>query len=197
MRIAQRYSFCDKNDLTLQKIQLIKKQNMRISILIILSFFFTSAFSQLNQEIEDVKHNQIILIGEIDKTGFLLDNYKSWYTESYSNYQLDSNVIHQLKTIINPDELEIKIFLASWCSDSREQVPRFIKIIDSLNIEISINFYALDANKSCPNINSSEFGIERIPTFIFYKLGQEIGRIIETPKQTLEHDFLEIILNKS
>ena len=35
--------------------------------------------------------------------------------------------------------------------------------------------------------------IEAIPTFIVYRKDAEIGRIVETPKTTLEADLLEIL----
>jgi hypothetical protein len=38
-----------------------------------------------------------------------------------------------------------------------------------------------------------ELKVERVPTFIFYRDGKEIGRIIENPKTSLIEDFLEIV----
>jgi hypothetical protein len=35
--------------------------------------------------------------------------------------------------------------------------------------------------------------IERVPTFIVYKNNLEIGRIIETPEETLEKDLSKIV----
>ena len=35
--------------------------------------------------------------------------------------------------------------------------------------------------------------IELVPTFIFYRDGDEIGRIIETPQQSIEEDTYRIL----
>jgi len=35
--------------------------------------------------------------------------------------------------------------------------------------------------------------IKRVPTFIIYENGEEIGRIIETPKKSLEKDLEKIV----
>ena len=35
--------------------------------------------------------------------------------------------------------------------------------------------------------------IELVPTIIFYKDGSEIGRIVETPVESMEKDLLKII----
>jgi hypothetical protein len=52
------------------------------------------------------------------------------------------------------------------------------------------------------NVNRDKQGLENevagldinfVPTFIFYKAGEEIGRIIEMPYETLEKDMLEFV----
>jgi hypothetical protein len=41
---------------------------------------------------------------------------------------------------------------------------------------------------------AEELDIEFVPTIIFYKDGSEIGRIVETPAESLEKDLLKILL---
>jgi len=38
------------------------------------------------------------------------------------------------------------------------------------------------------------FNVSRVPTFVFYKKGEEVGRIIEKPVLSLENE-LHILLN--
>ena len=38
-----------------------------------------------------------------------------------------------------------------------------------------------------------DLDIELVPTFIFYRNGEELGRIVETPEDTLEKDLAEIV----
>jgi thiol-disulfide isomerase/thioredoxin len=86
--------------------------------------------------------------------------------------------------------------MGSWCGDSQEQVPKFYKIISLLNFdENKIQLIAVDRKKHAREYDAlvQSLNIELIPTFIFYKNGKEIGRIIETPKETLEADILEIL----
>lgn len=167
---------------------------MKIQILFILVLIHFSSFSQINQEIEDQKHEQIILIGEINKQGLLMDEYKEWFVHEYDAYEVDSITLIELsKEIKKSKELEIIIFLATWCSDSREQVPRFYKILDQLDIDVKLTVYALDEFKECPDADVPSYKIERVPTIIFYKSDKKIGRIIETPDASLEKDLLEIL----
>jgi hypothetical protein len=39
-----------------------------------------------------------------------------------------------------------------------------------------------------------EYGITNVPTFIVSYRGMEMGRIIESPKTTLEGDLVELLL---
>jgi thiol-disulfide isomerase/thioredoxin len=84
--------------------------------------------------------------------------------------------------------------MGSWCSDSQREVPRFIKIMDSIGYNINtLTLINVDTKKQAENTSVSQLKIERIPTFIFTKDGKEIGRIVESPHERLENDMLKII----
>ena len=52
---------------------------------------------------------------------------------------------------------------------------------------------AVDRNKEDLNGEVDSLAIELVPTFIFYREGKEIGRIEESPRETLEKDFNKIV----
>ena len=52
----------------------------------------------------------------------------------------------------------------------------------------------VDKNKKGKRDEIEGLAIELVPTIIFYKDEKEIGRIIETPKDTLEKDMLDILM---
>ena len=51
----------------------------------------------------------------------------------------------------------------------------------------------MDRNKSSSGTEIQSLNIELVPTFIFYKNENEIGRIIETPEISIESDMLKIL----
>jgi tetratricopeptide (TPR) repeat protein len=53
-----------------------------------------------------------------------------------------------------------------------------------------------DAYKQSPTGEEKGLNIHRVPTFIFYKDGKEVNRIVESPKTTFEHDLKAIIDGK-
>jgi len=90
--------------------------------------------------------------------------------------------------------IEVTVFFGAWCSDSKRQVPRFLRIADNARMDPDqIHFYALDRTKKSSDGLTERFAIERVPTFIFMKEGKEVGRITEEPKNTLEADMLAIL----
>jgi thiol-disulfide isomerase/thioredoxin len=89
---------------------------------------------------------------------------------------------------------EVLVFFGGWCSDSRREVPHFLKIADRAGFAAgSIKLYSLDRTKKSPDGLTEQFGIQFVPTFIFMREGGEVGRIVESPKATLEQDMLEIL----
>jgi hypothetical protein len=90
--------------------------------------------------------------------------------------------------------VETLVFLGTWCSDSRHHVPRFLKVIDLARPSLQrVTLIGVDRNKKSPAGTESRYHIERVPTFIFMKNGEEIGRITESPQTTLEGDMLSIL----
>jgi len=87
--------------------------------------------------------------------------------------------------------------MGTWCSDSRREVPRFYKILDSLNFpSAKVKLIMVDRKKEAAEVNIASLNIELVPTMIIYNDGLEIGRIVETPKETLEKDLAAILTKK-
>ena len=86
------------------------------------------------------------------------------------------------------------VFFGTWCSDSRREVPHFLKIADDCGIDSSrIRLYGVDRSKKSRDGLTETYHIDRVPTFIFLKNGTEVGRITEKPAGTLEADMLSIL----
>lgn len=120
-------------------------------------------------------------------------DYPEWQ-QIEQDYQPQEKILTKLKTIQVP--FQVKIFLATWCPDSRREVPRFFKILhqSGLDKQTDVKMWAVDRKLNTVQNLSRTFGIKRVPTFIFYRAGKEIGRIVETPQALyLEEDVLSII----
>ncbi|NOZ60513.1 MAG: thioredoxin family protein [Calditrichaeota bacterium] len=110
------------------------------------------------------------------------------------NYQPDSAAIGFLKNF--SQDITVTILLGTWCPDSRREVPRFLKVMSSAhNPHFQYELFGLDRAKKDSLGMGEKFAVEYVPTFVVLKNGKEIGRIIETPTETIEQDLVEILLN--
>ena len=84
--------------------------------------------------------------------------------------------------------------MGTWCSDSRREVPRFFKILDAVNYPSDkVAIICVDEDKKTRGNELTGLKIELVPTLIFYKNGNELGRIVESPNDTLEKDIIKIL----
>jgi thiol-disulfide isomerase/thioredoxin len=92
------------------------------------------------------------------------------------------------------ENVNVTVVMGTWCSDSRREVPHFYKIVDYLGFdESNIDLICVDRAKVGVADEVDGLNIKLVPTFIFYKDGEELGRIVETPEGTLEKDISEIM----
>jgi thiol-disulfide isomerase/thioredoxin len=123
-------------------------------------------------------------------------NYIRWFQTNYERYTPDAATINKLKADLQ--DYEVLLFMGTWCGDSKREVPRFYKILDAADFpEYQLTVVALSGKaelyKQSPQHEEAGLNIEYVPTFIVYKDGLEIGRIIEQPHNSLEKDLLTII----
>lgn len=173
---------------------------MKSIFTIIISILATvTAMGQTPDRAFDEKSQTQILIGMTDAKYLLEGEFGVSYNTEYSNYKADSAQISQISSLLqNSDtEIQLTIVLATWCGDSKEQVPRFYKINSLLNVPFqNIKVICVDRQKKAGSLDIAELKIEKVPTFIFYRNGIEIGRITETPLVTIESDIIKILSTK-
>jgi hypothetical protein len=122
----------------------------------------------------------------------ILANGKEWQ-EKHDRYEPAADMLDALKAKLGAD-MKIEVYLGLWCPDSRNNVPPFIKILDGLGTGLPVRYFSVPrkANKDVKYF-VEELKVERVPTFIFYRGGGEIGRIVENPKAGMIEDFMEIV----
>jgi thiol-disulfide isomerase/thioredoxin len=169
------------------------KMNKLLLVIILLSSIVIG--EEKNKIIIDGKSGKPILIGICDREAFVDTNFAWWFNSGYKFYYPNEETINQIKAI--DYTYNVTIVMGTWCSDSRRETPRFYKLLDEINFpEEKLTLVNVDRDKNGISFDVSELNIEFVPTFIICKDGVELGRIIESPKNSLEEDFLEIVTSK-
>lgn len=137
-----------------------------------------------------------MLLGKINQEALLQEPFKEWFQANKDEYTPQQAIIEQLRSPLA--SYTITAFMGTWCGDSKRQTPRFYKILEAANFPL--NRFTLvgvdrqrDAYKKSPGGEQEGLNIHRVPTFIFYKNGKEINRIVESPVASLEEDMLQIM----
>ncbi|RMD50756.1 MAG: thiol reductase thioredoxin [Ignavibacteria bacterium] len=167
------------------------------TFIIIFFLIITTSFAQSFKLTEDPKSHKPMLIGNISLEQLKDSSFYWWYNSEYNFYQIDQDALNEIKNNLFED-LRIKIFFGTWCSDSRRELPRFIKILDSLKFnKVNYELIAIDRDKKGLKDETEGWNVELVPTIIFLDKDEELGRIIESPEESLELDFETIIKKKS
>ncbi len=150
---------------------------------------------EFNTVITDEKTGKPMLIGYTTLEAFNDTSFSEWWNSAYNKYEVDSAAVEELK--VKLQDVDIKIVMGTWCSDSRREVPHFYKILDEINYPTE-KVTLITVNRDKRGLENEVEGLEIhfVPTFIFSKDDKELGRIVEMPYNTLEEDVLEILSGK-
>ncbi|WP_127139510.1 thioredoxin family protein [Flagellimonas marinaquae] len=153
---------------------------------------------EFNKEII-IENGRQLLVGQINLEGLQTQPYNHWFQQGLDSYQVDETLTTVLKEKLN--EYHIKLFLGTWCGDSKRETPRFIKILKAIDFPMDqLEIIALDYRKghykTSPTGEEKGLNIIKVPTIIFYKDGKEVNRIVESPLESLEEDIAQIIFQK-
>lgn len=151
-----------------------------------------------NQEPANVTEpydDTIILIGPATVEGFQQEPFSDWYNENYDSYVVNDSIAALIKNSIG--DIKIKTFMGTWCEDSQRETPNFIKILKHIDFDFDNHkLITVNSEKTTPQEFEKGLNLTNVPTFIFYKDGKELNRIVEYPLESLEQDMLKVITNQ-
>jgi thiol-disulfide isomerase/thioredoxin len=164
-----------------------------------------TASADLNQTVKtdesaehfiDFRDASTWILGDMNPDRLYDPPHGDWFMRGFNDFQPDSTAMAEVMKL-DTAGLRITVVLGTWCPDSRREVPHFMKIVDLWGFpKEKIHMIGVDLDKIAPLGDFSLLGIQRVPTFIFYKNKIEVGRIIETPVTSLEQDMLKILKEK-
>lgn len=169
---------------------------MKLILLILALAVITVNAQDKSKIIIDEKSEKPMLVGITGRQALQDTSFSWWFNSEYETYEVRTADLENVSGKIK--DFDITIVMGTWCSDSRREIPRFYKILDSLNYPSDkVKLIMVDRNRKGLNGEADSLGIELVPTIIFYHDGRESGRITEAPKETLEKDTYNIIEGKN
>ncbi|HMB51942.1 MAG TPA: thioredoxin family protein [Thermoanaerobaculia bacterium] len=98
---------------------------------------------------------------------------------------------------------EVVVFFGTWCSDSRRELSRLWRafdeagLVDDAMLPFDVEYVAVDREKVEPAERTAGMGIRYVPTFIVYRDGAEVGRMVEVSPNGIEHDLLALLTGEA
>jgi len=117
--------------------------------------------------------------------------FGEWFNPFYASYRVDEDLVKELKPLLK--DVDITLFMGTWCGDSKRETPRIYKIFDAVDKSDDVELITVDRSKTTPQGLEEGKDIKRVPTLILSKDGKELGRIVEYPIESLEADMLKIL----
>ena len=153
----------------------------------------------VNQSGKDFQGNDMLL-GKCTRSALLQAPFANWFKPNYDSYVVDSFTCNFIRPLLTGKS--ITIFMGTWCGDSKREVPRVLKMLDCCGFSEKNITLVMVSNKDTlykksPQHEEAGKNIVRVPTIIIEQKGNEVGRIIEFPKTSLEKDLLSILRKES
>jgi hypothetical protein len=157
---------------------------------------------ELEAKAVEVGERGKVMFGNVTRAD-ITEHLNDWDRE-YFEYEPDAETVSALED--GMFDVDIKIVLGTWCGDSKREVPRLWKILEQIGYPADeVEMYAVGSARFTVKMGVKQelldwsaavkkyYGSEYVATFIFYRDGEEIGRIVEKPEGALEEDILKIV----
>lgn len=92
-----------------------------------------------------------------------------------------STSLKEFRDLVKTDKLSITDFFATWCGPCKAIAP----VLEKFSQEFTnVQFLKVDVDES--NDIAQEYGVTAMPTFVLFKDGEPIGKIVGANPQVLK-----------
>ena len=163
------------------------------TFVVILLLLYSGCGTPESYTVERESPMSVIITGEIDRNVLQSDDgCKIWYEQHYSEYRIDSARTAELGRM--QENISYIIVAGTWCGDSKRQLPRLFKIFDAAEVsENQVRMFGVGRTKKIDKKELEQYAVQYVPTIIVLRNEREIGRIVESPVETLEADLVSIL----
>lgn len=128
--------------------------------------------------------------GEVTREG-ILEGDAGWKA-AYDKAEPDAETSKKLGQV--EPGATVEVYLGTWCGDSRREVPRFWKALDQAgDVPFELSYVGVDRSFNADEVSLDDVDLEAVPTFVVFRDGDEVGRVVENAPDTIEADLLSLL----
>ena len=133
------------------------------------------------------------LVGEVSAEQILA--VPGWARE-HDDADIDESAARGLAEVAPGATLDV--YLGSWCSDSRREVPRFLRALSFVGaVPFSVRYVGVDRALAEPAALLAGEDIRFVPTFIVRRGGAEVGRVVESAPRGIEVELQALLTGEA
>ncbi|MFA5832883.1 MAG: thioredoxin family protein [Bacteroidota bacterium] len=168
---------------------------MNVRAIFILSFLIEAIICGCGSEsytFEMEPSGTKVIKGVLHRNDLEEDSLFTWFKANYQSYTPDAAAIKEIEPLVK--DVHFFLVLGTWCGDSKREVPKMFKVFDAMDIsKKKIELFGVDRSKRSQDGTTDKYNVQRIPTLLVFRGEQEIGRIVENPRDSQEKDLLRIL----
>jgi thiol-disulfide isomerase/thioredoxin len=174
-----------------RKVFFAQSQYLKTAILTLVCILCSIYSCKVMAQNEQKKDTEVIHLSDFQRHNLNNNTVYPWYLPAYQAYTPDISVLRPLYSI--KKSITVTIYGGSWCDDTHALLPVFYKVADAISMDSSsIKLIGVDRDKKAAHGEEKDMNITKVPSFIFYYDGKEVGRIVESVQKTMEQDMAAI-----
>lgn len=162
------------------------------SAIAILLFSFSASAQQTFTVSKDPENGSQVFKGQLSFADLASEPSFGWFSKGEAAYTPDSIAVKYLRDRL--PEYTIVTLMGTWCEDSQNLVPKLAKTLKAAKFPMErFVLYGVDRSKKTDGVEAQTYRLQLVPTIIVFRGNEEIGRIVETVKRSIETDLAQII----
>jgi len=146
-------------------------------------------------EVEVEPSGTRVIKGIFERSDLEHESTFTWFKTNYESYSVDPTTLPEITTL--SENIRFVLVIGTWCGDSKRDVPHLFKIFDLAKIsDHQLVMMGVDRSKRSQDGFTDTYNVQRVPTLIVLDGDQELGRIVENPRESLEKDLVRILQKK-
>ncbi|TWW01775.1 thioredoxin family protein [Chitinophaga pinensis] len=164
---------------------------MRLKSLLLVGSMLLSTLTFAQTTASRASNGKKVLKGKIDMQTLMNDSAFAWFYTGVNGYQPNDNMLNYIKD--NRGKFNIVAVVGTWEDQSRQLLPALYKIM-ILGGSPDEQVLTYGADEKMQTSAPQDYKIKKLPTFILFREGKEIGRLNGEVGESLESDMARILL---
>jgi hypothetical protein len=164
---------------------------MRLKSLLLVGSMLLSTLTFAQTTASKASNGKKTLKGKIEMKTLMNDSAFAWFYTGVNGYQPNDNMLNYIKD--NRGKFNIVAVVGTWEEQSRVLLPALYKIM-ILGGSPDEQVLTYGADEKLQSDAPQDYKIKKLPTFILFREGKEIGRVSGEVGESLESDMAKILL---